>query len=356
MSPSTEETTDPRRWPAERVRAWFDARPRVVGCNYLPRSAVNATEMWQAATFDPDTIEEELGWARALGYDGLRVFLSHMAWREDEAGAMDRLERFLDIAAGRGQAVLPVLFDDVAFSGRQPYPGPQDDPAPGVHNSAWVPCPGHEIVADPARWSEAHDFLDAVMARFGRDGRMIGWDLFNEPGNGGMGESSLPFMDAAFDWARDAAPDHPLTTGGWTGLGGEFTPAMWDLALGRSDVVTFHSYADAASVRAVVDACRARSDGRPMLCTEWLHRPRRNTFADVFPIFEEAGIGWYHWGLVAGRTQTNLLWDWDKGKMSGDLWLADVLRPDGAPYDPAEMALLAAHAERVRRAVPGVPA
>jgi hypothetical protein len=312
--------------------------------------------MWQEETFDPETIDQELGWAGRLGYNGLRVFLSHMAWREDGDGALDRFERYLELATRHGQAVLPVLFDDVGFSGRQPYPGPQDEPAPGVHNSAWVPCPGHRIVEDPARWDEARAFVETVLRRFGRDGRLIGWDLYNEPGNAGMGERSLPFMGAVFDWAREAAPDHPLTIGVWIGRDGEFTPAMADLAVSRSDVVTFHAYADAHGVRRIVGACEARADGRPMLCTEWLHRPRGNTFAEVLPIFEANGIGWYHWGLVAGRTQTHLLWNHDRGEVSDGRWLADVLRPDGAPYDPEEMELLAAHAERGQAAARGLHA
>lgn len=350
MSLDRQPETDAARWEPDAVRAWFDAHDRVVGCNYLPRTAVNATQMWQRDGFDPETVEQELGWAEALGYNGLRVFLSHMAWTEDEGGALDRLERFLDIAARRGQSVLPVIFDDVAFSGRQPYPGPQDEPAPGVHNSAWVPCPGHRVVEDPSRWGEARAFLEAVLDRFGRDPRVIGWDLYNEPGNGGMSERSLPFMDAVFDWARGRAPSHPLTLGVWTGHGGEFTPAMADLALARSDFVTFHAYGDAGAVRRVIEACQARAEERPLLCTEWLHRPRGNTFAEVLPLFEAHAVGWYHWGLVAGRTQTNLLWNWDRREMTTEQWLADVLRPDGTPYEAEEMALLAAHAARNRAA------
>ena len=34
------------------------------GGNCLPRTAVDSTEMWQADTFDLETIGQELGWAR----------------------------------------------------------------------------------------------------------------------------------------------------------------------------------------------------------------------------------------------------------------------------------------------------
>src|SRR5512137_1248403 len=60
-------TSGPPRWTAEKARAWADAQPWTLGCNYIPRTAINTLEMWQEATFDPLIIDEELGWAEDLG-------------------------------------------------------------------------------------------------------------------------------------------------------------------------------------------------------------------------------------------------------------------------------------------------
>ena len=49
------------RWSAERARQWYQEVGAIKGCNYLPQSAVNMTEMWQAPTFDPKTVDQELG-------------------------------------------------------------------------------------------------------------------------------------------------------------------------------------------------------------------------------------------------------------------------------------------------------
>ncbi len=44
------------------------AEPRwPVGCNFIPSTAINQLEMWQADTFDPATIDKELGSRRASG-------------------------------------------------------------------------------------------------------------------------------------------------------------------------------------------------------------------------------------------------------------------------------------------------
>src|ERR1700752_683607 len=49
----------PGRWSAEKARAWYAKQPWLVGVNYVPSTAVNDVEMWQAATFDPLTIKRE---------------------------------------------------------------------------------------------------------------------------------------------------------------------------------------------------------------------------------------------------------------------------------------------------------
>jgi hypothetical protein len=63
LDPAELQQTRDARWPEEKAWAWYADVGPIVGCNYLPRTAVNMTEMWQRETFDPQTIDEELGWA-----------------------------------------------------------------------------------------------------------------------------------------------------------------------------------------------------------------------------------------------------------------------------------------------------
>src|SRR4029077_2592941 len=44
-------------WTKERARAWADSTGWLVGSNFIPSTAINQLEMWQAATFDPRTID-----------------------------------------------------------------------------------------------------------------------------------------------------------------------------------------------------------------------------------------------------------------------------------------------------------
>jgi hypothetical protein len=63
------------RWPADKANAWYDAAKWPVGANFVPSTAINQLEMWQADTFDPETIDRELGWAASIGMNTMRVFL-----------------------------------------------------------------------------------------------------------------------------------------------------------------------------------------------------------------------------------------------------------------------------------------
>ena len=69
-----------------RAQEWFDKHGWVVGCNYIPSNAINQLEMWQADTFDVPRIQQELSWAKELGFNTVRVFLHHMLWEQDAPG------------------------------------------------------------------------------------------------------------------------------------------------------------------------------------------------------------------------------------------------------------------------------
>ena len=76
----------PERWSEEKANAWYRQQPWLVGANYIPASAINELEMWQAETFDPQQIDKELGWAESLGMNTMRVFLHDLLWQQDAAG------------------------------------------------------------------------------------------------------------------------------------------------------------------------------------------------------------------------------------------------------------------------------
>jgi xylan 1,4-beta-xylosidase len=346
-SPALAEDTQPQPWPLEKAWAWSRHQPWPCGFNFVPSTAANTTELWQAESFDEKTIDRELGWARGVGYNTCRMFVQFLVWKHDPQGLTNRMDRLLALANRNGLSVLPVLFDDCMFGDppqSEPYLGKQREPIPGMIGSSWTPSPGHKAVTDRAVWPDLERYVKDLTTAFGRDKRVLAWDLYNEPGNCGMGNQSLPLLEAAFTWARQTHPDQPLTAGIWNDGLADLNRRQLDL----SDVVSFHAYTNLEGLEAAI--ARYKSHERPVICTEWMARPLGARIETDLPLFAREGVGCYAWGLVNGRMQCQFPWWSKRGDPEPALWFHDLLRADGTPYDPAEVAAIQ-HAT----VAPGVP-
>jgi Ni/Co efflux regulator RcnB len=169
------------RWSQQKANDWYGRQPWLVGSDYINRGSINQLEMWQPDTFNPQQIDQEFGWAQAIGMNTMRVFLHDLLWKQDPEGFKDRINVFLDIAAKHHIRPIFVLFD----SCWDPYPklGAQHPPIPGVHNSGWVQSPGKLALEDPAQYPRLKAYVQDVIGAFANDDRILAWDLWNEPDN-----------------------------------------------------------------------------------------------------------------------------------------------------------------------------
>jgi hypothetical protein len=323
------------RWSPQKAWKWYKNQPWLVGFNYVPASAINTTEMWQKATFDPDRIDREMALAQGIGLNCARVFVQYLVWENDPEGLKQRMDAFLGIAAKHGIKIVWVLFDDCAFGTMtEPFLGKQPDVNPGEYANGWTPSPGPSRVVNRQAWPKLEAYVSDLIGRFCSDPRVLAWDIYNEPGNTNMGDKSLPLLQSVFVWARRAAPTQPLTAGFWS-------PELKDLnetIFGQSDVISFHIYAGPDATMNRIAELQKR--GRPLLCTEWMNRPLGSTFADILPIFRENLVGSMFWGLVNGKTQTNYHWGSKAGDPPPRVWQHDIFRGDLTPYDQNEIDLL----------------
>lgn len=354
---STNEVEATIKWSEKKANDWYDKQPWLVGANFTPSNAINQLEMWDATTFSPELIDKELGWAAAIGMNTMRVYLHDLAYEEDKARFLDRMNQFLTIADKNGIKPLFVFFD----SCWDPFPveGVQRDPKPHVHNSGWVQSPGNLALEDKGEYGRLEAYVKAVVKEFAKDDRVLAWDMWNEPDND-TGNSYrkvdlpnkvsyvIPLLEQAFAWARSQNPTQPLTSGVW--LGNYESDAtlkpIEKLQLEESDIITFHNYDKLADFQRIIGQLK-RYD-RPILCTEYMARPNGSTFEGFLPIAKKERIGMYNWGLVDGKTQTKYAWDsWDKEYTAEpELWFHDVFRVDGSPYKKSETELIKELTER----------
>lgn len=340
------------RWTEQQAKAWYARQPWLVGSNYTPANAINELEMWQAESFDPTTIDKELGWAESLGMKTMRVFLHDLLWQQDSAGFKKRLDQFLRIAAKHKIKPMLVLFD----SCWDPFPqlGKQREPKPGVHNSGWLQSPGAKALQDAAQYPRLETYVKGVVGAFAKDNRILAWDMWNEPDNTNgssygkqepankvaLVEALLPKV---FAWARTAGARQPLTAGVWKGDWSTDAKlsAMDKIMLEQSDVISFHNYDDGAAFEKRIQWLQRFN--RPILCTEYMARGNKSTFQGSLPIAKKYNVAAINWGFVQGKTQTHLPWDsWQKPYVDREpaTWFHEIFKPDGSPYRAEEVELI----------------
>ncbi|MBQ4337707.1 MAG: hypothetical protein IJC34_11005, partial [Lentisphaeria bacterium] len=146
------------------------------------------------------------------------------------------------------------------------------------------------------------------------------------------------------DTARACDPVQPLTSCVWHDCK-DFVRSE-QVALENSDIVSYHCYGDyLTNVRFIAEM---RKYNRPLLNTEWLHRPFHDTVEEMFPLFYLEKVSCWNWGFVAGLSQTYEPWEsmWrriDAGEgedIDVTKWQHDLFRPSLHPYDPKEIRII----------------
>ncbi|GAB3908359.1 glycoside hydrolase family 2 TIM barrel-domain containing protein [Mucilaginibacter boryungensis] len=320
------------RWSAEQANNWYKQQQWPRGCNYQPSSAVNQLEMFQAATFAPQTIDRELGWAQELGFNAMRVFLHHIAWTSDKDGFKKRLNQYLDISARHGIKTILVFFDDCWND--EYHAGKQPEPKTGIHNSGWVRDPGTAIRNNPDSLKMLESYVKDIMIMLKDDKRVLLWDLYNEPGNNQYFNNSLPLLKSVFSWAKEVNPSQPISAGVWN-WGDKFTE-LNKFQLENSDVITYHNYGYIdAHMKKIAEL---QKYGRPLICTEYMARKNGSLFQTIMPMLKKEKIGAINWGFISGKTNTIYAWGtpMPDGK-EPELWFHDILRKDGTPFSEVEV-------------------
>lgn len=321
-----------RVWSADKAKVWYDQHQWLSGADYIPATAINQLEMWQAATFDPETIDKELGYAEGIGFNTLRVFLYSLAWQQDKAGFKKRVGEFLTIAGKHHIKPMFVFFDDCWNAGAKI--GLQPAPKPGIHNSGWLQDPGNRL-NNPGETVRLEAYVNDVMTTFKHDQRILMWDLYNEPGNSNKKEASLTLLSQVFSWARQVNPDQPVSAGLWD-WGFEKLNAY---QVAHSDIITYHDYSDENSHRKTIQLLKTH--GKPLICTEYMARLRGSRFSNIMPMLKQENVGAINWGFVMGKTNTIYAWDTPIPDGSEPKeWFHDIFRKDGTPYKAEEVELI----------------
>ena len=339
------------KWTSDKAFEWYSNEEWPIGANFLPSSAINQLEMFQNETYDKQTITKELRMANSLGFNSMRVYLHDLLWNiKDEF--LSNFEEFLKICEELNIKPIIVLFDDCHRS--DPKLGKQFLPVRGIHNSGWSQSPGHKIVkaihnGDKTDLPRLKRFTQEILDLYKKDKRILLWDIYNEPGQFGIGEESFNFLKLVWDWAHEVRPQQPLTSC----MHGSIGENIIALNKEKSDIITFHAY-ESTKLQKIIDELLELK--RPIICTEYMAREFGTTFDFCLPIFKKNNIGCFNWGFVAGKSQTHFGWDTILKLKEGvknkdfildtenipepEIWFHDIFRKDGSAFDEIEVSFI----------------
>jgi dienelactone hydrolase len=354
---------DPRTgpWTREKAWEWYNAQPWIRGCNYMPASSPNRYDMWQVWDCERRFAEmdRELALAGSIGFNAVRVIVAEdngfAVWCEDHDGFMRNLERFLALCGKHRIRAIMCLGNDCSrpkplWSVPKPGPQPYDE---GYHggrrrsqHGSFPGMTGYISADDPELQPRFFKMCEEVMAKYADDGRVLFWNIWNEPGNNGRGEISAPLVRRLFEIAWKVGVTQPCAADVWrqnTKPGNSAEKAAMEM----SDIISYHTYSPLRTQIAVAKRLRAEFD-RPLVNTEWLARIKGCDVQDCYPFFAQARIGCTCWGFVAGKYQTYEPWEsmWHQIDRGGGRnyrmtkWFHDLFRPSHRPYDPEEIEII----------------
>ena len=366
-------------WTAEKAWAWYGAQPWIRGCNYMPASAANRVDQWQALGAEDRfaEVERELALAERIGFNALRLLVEEQGfgvWLAEHDGFMARFERMLSIMDRHGLRAIVVLGNDCSRPKelwKLPTPGPQAYDL-GYHGGRRVTqhgsnpgAIGYTALDDPELRPKFYAMCGELLRKYRTDRRILFWNLWNEPGNNHRSALTEVNLRELFELAWKIDPVQPLAADVWTAGAGnpEGVKPVERHAGEWSDIISYHCYADYRKQKRTIDILRKRW-GRPLVNTEWLARINGDELTTSYPLFAQERVGCTCWGFVAGKYQTyepyepqwKNQFEYRNPAAPVTKWFHDLFRPSHHPYDPVEASVLmnvnaAMDAEREGRSI-----
>ena len=272
------------------------------GAIYIPAKAYNTWQQWKE--YDHDITLRDFGYAKSIGLNSLRIWLSYEYWLENPKRHEQCLEQLLQASDKMGFKILLALFDSC---GVENTPAARKDKNPKT--AVAVMSPGLTISRNKDRWKEPEQFVNRIMDLHSEDKRLLAIEVMNEPP---LANNRLAMSRYLFKAAKRKQKGIPLTIGSLPGM--QNWGNFMDLGI---DILQFHNNYPTKLAAFNNDLNMAKKItevlGRPVWITEWQRlRPAGNGWNqhtlpqnELFPDFaslaahvRNAEIGNYFWSLM----------------------------------------------------------
>jgi len=347
-----------RKWTESEAWDWKKQTGWLRGCNFIGSDCCSRIDMWQSHNSSEhlETADRELSHCEKIGFNTVRLIVEFDVWLQERESFMQILEKYISLCDKYSQKVMIVLANEAQLCRGEKYvPKPLGEQvyALGYHQGRFPLTPEQKALTPyhELERAETHDlYLDMVreiVNKYKDDGRVVCWNVFNEPGITIGVERSVPLIRQMFETVRECDPSQPLCADIYYWKDMDHLRPNEQVCADLSDVISWHCYKPVSGF--VSDYESLKRFNRPILLTEWLNRINHQDVKDIYPLLYLERIDCWCWGFVAGKTQTYEPWDsiWEQYEASGGSknfdftkWQHDLLRPNLRPYDPKELELI----------------
>jgi len=283
------------------------------GADYVPSYAKTSVQYW--SDFRPAVFEKEMSYGQELGFNSVRIWLQYWSYEHDPSGFLNHVDEFLTIASKHGIRPMLVIFDSCF----------------GISPSAesaeqWVASPGPDHMGEDF-YPAGDRYVRTLMERFGKDQRVLMWDVMNEPEStwlvGAPGGKKLvyDFVRHYIRYTHSFNPIQPVTMGA--------NDTHNDEVVNDVDVLSLHSY-QLTPEQFRKDIEKTRGDAarvhKPFIITECAAPGWGMDYDWTMKVLREEKIGYYVWQLMVGSDQFR--------EVGG------LVYPDGRVRDPDSVAVV----------------
>jgi hypothetical protein len=272
------------------------------GAVYIPVKAFNTWQHWK--NYKEAETERDFGYARLIGLNSLRIWLSYEYWLEDPKRHEECLEHMLQTADAKGIKILIALFDSC---GVESTPESRSDTR--LASAVAVMSPSRAISNDESRWNEPEKFVQWFLERYASNKRLLAIEIMNEPY---FAHKRIAMTRYLMKSANRMKGSIPFTIGSLHDL--ENWANFLDLGL---DILQYHENFPTrlSAFEAILYKCQQAQQlwQRPFWLTEWQrYRPGGSgwggeklppeelmpNLASLAGKVNQSGLGNYFWSLM----------------------------------------------------------
>ncbi len=272
----------------------------IKGINYVPSYAQNDIEFWR--DYDKNTVKKEILYAKRLGLNVIRPFLSYVVYLDNRKQFLDNVLHLVKTAFDNGIYTIPTVWDS-CFS--------EDEPNINCSENKWFANPG-AMYLTPECWDDQKAYVLDLIKTLSDEPGLLMWDVHNEPTvtnyiSNYQGKELEEHKRIIWAFVKHYCEyfrkndKNPITVG-------VSEVSQFEEIKDYCDVLSFHNYSPTVKeIEMEFDKANhiAKESNKLVFCSEMGCTGRANPYDLCIEVANNKNMGYILWELMIGKSFWN---------------------------------------------------